>query len=474
MAWWQRKRSQDASASAQNDLIANRFRQIASSARATQSAGLIGDVSIEPTPTEPPLPTPVPPEPTPTPPVSRPVDAYEPVTLTEEPAEILVQVPAIAPPEPAPIPPPIPMPAEPPSPPPKASPAAPGPVAPNRSAPAPKPIPSSPGPAVAAAAVPQVVRPAPPPPVSSPDNLDAHLGFYGLSGAPFSLLPDAEFLYLSDRYRSALNLLDYGLASQTGFVVITGEVGAGKTTVIRRFLHARRGHDLAIGLVTNATAASGGVMSWISTAFELEHRNLDHIALYNQFVEFVVARYAEGKRTLIIIDEAQNLSVEMLEDLRMLSNINNEKDLLLQVVLAGQPELVAMLKRPELRQFGQRIGVHYHLEPLNCAETIAYIGHRLTVVGGRRDLFEPLAAGAVHYFSGGVPRLINLLCDAALVYGFADNLERISIETIIEVAADRAESGLTPFRPLPGDRSPATFRALVEASLATVPDAPAG
>ncbi len=285
-----------------------------------------------------------------------------------------------------------------------------------------------------------------------------YLEFYGLSAAPFSLLPDADFLYLSGRHRRALNLLEYGLLAQAGFLVITGEVGAGKTTVVRRFLRSRRLGDLAVGLVTNATATFGGLMSWVSMAFGLEHRDRDHIALYNQFVEFVVARYAEGKRTLIIVDEAQNLTIDMLEDLRMLSNVNNEKDLLLQVVMVGQPELLATLKRPELRQFAQRVSVHYHLTPISCRDTIRYIQHRLSVVGGGPDLFERMACAAVHYFSGGVPRLINLLCDQALVYSFADELPAVNFQTIVDVAADRGHGGLSPFREIPAGVTPEALR----------------
>ena len=163
--------------------------------------------------------------------------------------------------------------------------------------------------------------------------------FYGLREKPFALLPDAEFLYLSSRHRRALSLLDYGIAARAGFVVITGEVGTGKTTILRRFLR-KTDASLTVGLVTNASAAHQGMLDWVSTAFDLAHQGRDHITLYNQFVDFLVAQYSAGKRTVLVVDEAQNLTVQMLEDLRMLSNVNNEKDALLQIVLVGQPELL--------------------------------------------------------------------------------------------------------------------------------------
>lgn len=272
--------------------------------------------------------------------------------------------------------------------------------------------------------------------------------FFGLSGKPFSLLPDADFLFLSKRHRSAVNLLEYGMLSQAGFIVISGEVGAGKTTVIRRYIR-NAGPDVTVGVITNSSKAFGRLLSWVAMAFELDHRGRDYVKLYNRFVEFLLAQYAAGKRAVLIIDEAQNLKAEALEELRMLSNVNNEKDQLLQVVLVGQPELLDTLKRPELRQFVQRISVHCNLDPLEIAETSQYIRHRLSVVGGSPALFTDAACTAVHYFTGGIPRLINLLCDVAMVYAFSEELGEIGEETIVEVAKDRAQGGLSPFRALP-------------------------
>jgi len=274
--------------------------------------------------------------------------------------------------------------------------------------------------------------------------------FFGLSAKPFSLLPDPDFLFLSKRHRTAVNLLEYGMVSQAGFIVVTGEVGTGKTTVVRSYLR-NAGTDVSVGVITNSHKAFGRLLNWVTMAYELDHRGRDYVRLYTRFVEFLLARYAEGKRTVLIIDEAQNLQVDTLEELRMLSNVNNERDQLLQIVLVGQPELLETLKKAELRQFVQRVTVHCNLDPLHHAETAAYIRHRLQVVGGTPAIFTDTVCRAVHYFTGGVPRLINMLCDFAMVYAFSEDLEEITLHTVIDVVRDREKDGLSPFQPLPGD-----------------------
>lgn len=280
--------------------------------------------------------------------------------------------------------------------------------------------------------------------------------FYGLSGKPFSLLPDADFLFYSKRHKRLLNLLEYGAVTQAGFVVISGEVGAGKTTAIRHYLK-RLGPEATVGIITNSSRSLGRLLGWVATAFELDFVGKDDIQIYNRFVEFLIDQYSRGKRAILIIDEAQNMSAEMLEDLRMLSNVNNEKDQLLQIILAGQPSLLDTLKHPDLHQFVQRIAVHYHLSPLDPHETAAYIRHRLEVVGGSPALFNDTACAAVHFFTGGVPRLINLLCDQSLMYAFAEDSDSVRFQTVVEVVNDRSSGGLSAFRNVLTDRSEASL-----------------
>jgi type II secretory pathway predicted ATPase ExeA len=293
--------------------------------------------------------------------------------------------------------------------------------------------------------------------------------FFGLTGKPFTLLPDADFLYMSKRHKRAINLLEYATMSQSGFMVISGEVGAGKTTAIRHYLK-HLGPDVTVGLITNSSKSLGRLLGWIAMAFELDDNGGDDIKLYHRFVDFLLDQYGQGKRTVLIIDEAQNLTPEMLEDLRMLSNINNERDQILQIILVGQPELLHMLQRPDLRQFAQRIAVHCHLVPLTPGETAGYIRHRLAVVGGSPNIFNDTACAAVHFFTEGVPRLINLLCDQSLLYAFAEDQEKVTFQTVTEVVLDRSSTGLSSFRAVVKDQTEEELMVKLEMILKEIQD----
>lgn len=268
--------------------------------------------------------------------------------------------------------------------------------------------------------------------------------FFNLKSKPFSLLPDPEFLFLSSRHAIGLSLLEYSLTGQAGFCVITGEIGSGKTTLVRAFLE-RVSRDFTVGLISNTHQALRDIAAWALAAFGQKATGTHPAETYQELMAYLIAEYGAGRQCILIVDEAQNLSIEVLEELRLLSNINSGKDLLLQVVLVGQPELLEKLKRPELSQFAQRIAISHHLTPLPFSETRRYIQHRVKVAGSDRPLFTEMAMGAIQYFSGGIPRLVNSICDMALVYGFADEQQIIGEDLVFRVVSDRQSSGIAPF-----------------------------
>ena len=268
--------------------------------------------------------------------------------------------------------------------------------------------------------------------------------YYGFREKPFSIIPDPGFLYFSPKHQMAFDLLEYGLMNQAGFNVITGEIGTGKTTLIRHLL-TQMGRDVTVGLISNTHRSFGELLQWILFAFNLEYKGKEKVEMFHTFLDFLVKQYSQNKRTVLIVDEAQNMPAETLEELRMLSNVNADKDQVLQVILVGQAGLRETLQRPDLEQFAQRIAVDYHLEPLGLEETRIYIRHRIEVAGGDASgLFDDEACDAVYLYSQGVPRLINLLCDTALVYGFAEQKRTIDVQMVHDVAKDKQKGGIFP------------------------------
>lgn len=268
--------------------------------------------------------------------------------------------------------------------------------------------------------------------------------FYGLTEKPFSLLPDPSFLYMSSKHRMALVMLEYGLMNQAGFTVISGGIGTGKTTLIRHLLN-NMDREHTVGLLSNTHSSFGELLQWILLAFGIKHTGDDKASMYQDFISFVIDEYAHNRRTVLIVDEAQNMSAETLEELRMLSNVNADKDQVLQIILVGQKELRETLQRPDLVQFAQRVASDYHLEGLSEEEVGTYIRHRLKVVGATDpEIFDDAACKEVYRNTAGVPRLINLLCDTALVYGFAEQTPHISAELVGEVAREKQQGGLFP------------------------------
>src|SRR5271166_2686963 len=191
---------------------------------------------------------------------------------------------------------------------------------------------------------------------------------FGFKTKPFALTPDPAFLYPSRHHQRALTMLEYGLESQASFSLLTGDIGSGKTTLVRRLLRDL-GDQVAVGLISNTHDRFRSIYGWVLSALAIAPCDDSSIAKYEALVDSFVREYAKGRRTLLILDEAQNLSVPVLEELRLLSNVNSEKDLVLQILLVGQPELRTRLSRPELRQFAQRISVDFHLRPLDLEET---------------------------------------------------------------------------------------------------------
>jgi len=269
--------------------------------------------------------------------------------------------------------------------------------------------------------------------------------FYGFRSKPFTLLPDPEFLYPSKKHRMALTLLEYGLMNQASFSVITGDIGTGKTTLIRQLL-SQMERDTVVGLITNTHQSFGELLQWILLAFNLESGTKDKVEMYKTFVDFLIGQYAANHRVILIVDEAQNMSHQALEELRMLSNVNTEKDQVLQVILVGQSGLRDNLRDPRLEQFAQRVTVDYNLEPLGGEETREYIHHRLRIAGGDPDIFSDEACDVVFRYSGGTPRLINLLCDTALVYGYAEQMQRIGRQLLEDVVRDKQMGHIVPLK----------------------------
>lgn len=281
--------------------------------------------------------------------------------------------------------------------------------------------------------------------------------FFGFAKRPFILTPDPDFLYLSRAHDLALTHLEYGLAHQVGFVALTGEVGAGKTSLLKYLFHRVHAH-LDIALIFNTNLDPLSLRQTLCREFALTPASPARTDLCDALFRHFMARYSAGERCVIVVDEAQNLPLETFEELRMLSNLEADTDFLVQIVLAGQPQLRDRLADPQLAQLAQRISVHYHLPPLDNGEVNAYIEHRLKVAGYTRSgpLFEAPAVAAITAASGGIPRLINTICDAALTYAYAEERNTIEADLIDQVLADNTLIGSGPaLHPLAPPQPPA-------------------
>ncbi|PWR04401.1 ATPase [Meridianimarinicoccus roseus] len=266
--------------------------------------------------------------------------------------------------------------------------------------------------------------------------VDIYNSFFGFHERPFTLVPDPDFLFWSKSHRLAYTMLEYGVLTRAPITVVTGEIGAGKTTLLQHLLKTLP-DDVIVGLISNAQGDRGELLQWVLHALGV---NFDHsasyVSLFQTLQDYLLEAYAGGHRVILIIDEAQNLNVNTLEELRMLTNINSNKDELVQLVLVGQPELRNLIMRPELKQFVQRVGSSFHLSAMNRENVAAYVAHRLRVAGGSGHEFSDAALDRVHELTGGVPRLVNQLCDLSLVYAFSAEEHVVSEDTIESVLAD--------------------------------------
>lgn len=267
-------------------------------------------------------------------------------------------------------------------------------------------------------------------------STDLYMEFFGFSERPFTLLPDPDFLFWSRAHRRAYSVLEYGVITRSPITVVTGEVGVGKTTLVQKLLQTLD-EDVTLGLISNAQGGRGELLQWALNSLGVEtDLSAAYVTLFQQLQDFVIEEYAAGRRVILLIDEAQNLSIEGLEELRMLTNINSNKDELLQLILVGQPELRQMVMRPELRQFAQRVTATYHIPSLDRAAVAGYIQHRLSHVGGTGAEFTAEAIDLVHYHSHGIPRLVNKLCDFAMVYAATEERRIVDAAIIEEVLDD--------------------------------------
>jgi len=266
--------------------------------------------------------------------------------------------------------------------------------------------------------------------------------FYGLSRLPFQILPDPDFFYRSLKHDKALTCLEYGVFERAGFIVITGEIGTGKTTLLRYLLRSLS-KNIPTAMINQTFLSPEDFLRMLCQEFSLSYQAKGKSELIELFGTFLIEQYKQGRYVILILDEAQNLPLDTLEEIRMLSNLDADSERLLQIILVGQPALRSKLLREELRQLFQRVEVSYHLEPLDLEELKKYIHYRLLAAGSvSHELFDEAAMEAIYDSTGGVPRLINLVCHRCLVYGFADGQKIITRDVLESMLDDRKREGL--------------------------------
>ena len=261
--------------------------------------------------------------------------------------------------------------------------------------------------------------------------------YYHLSAKPFQLKPDPDFFFGSAGHKRAMAYLEYGMAQEEGFIIITGEVGAGKTTLVRNLFRKMQSDKIVAAQIANTGLNSDDTLRIVSAAFGLAYENLDKASLLIGIEKFLHQCDQNGKRALLVVDEAQNLSSHTVEELRMLSNYQTDKRPLLQTFLLGQPEFRKILLGEDMQQLRQRVAATYHLGPMNLAETRSYIEHRLSTAGWNNDpSFSEDAFTAIYDYTGGIPRKINSLCERVLLMGCLEEIHELGVTEINAVIRD--------------------------------------
>jgi len=276
--------------------------------------------------------------------------------------------------------------------------------------------------------------------------------FYGLTSKPFQLNPDPSFYFGSKQHSRAKAYLEYGVSRHEGFVVITGEIGAGKTTLLRALIDSLHGSDVVIGHLVTTQLGAEDTLRMVGAAFGFHVKDVSKAQLLITLEAFLVNQTSQGKRCLLIVDEAQNLTAQAVEELRMLSNFQFGNQALLQSFMVGQPEFREILQRPEMEQFRQRVAATCHIGPLDAEETQRYIEHRLTCAGSNgKPSFEPAAFDAIFKATRGIPRRINSVCDRLLLLGFLAEktyLTRADVDEVVQETSEEAAIPDKPFEPV--------------------------
>jgi general secretion pathway protein A len=273
--------------------------------------------------------------------------------------------------------------------------------------------------------------------------------FFGLREGPFNVNPDPRYLFMTRQIQEALAGLTYGIQNRKGFILLTGEVGTGKTTLLNRLLDWLHGQRVATAYIFNSRLEVDHLFDFMMAEFEIPCKSRDKSQVLMRLNQWLLDRYRAGETAVLIVDEAQNLSSEVLEEIRLLTNLETSTEKLLQIVLTGQPELEEKLKLPELRQLRQRITLRCRTAPLTLEETFGYIAERLRIAGANGEpIFSKEAIQTVHTYSRGIPRVVNLLCEHALINSYVDGVQPVPAHLVEEVAREFQLDEIAPIAPV--------------------------